>query len=63
MIIDSLEKADKYASLNPLFAKAFAYLHSVDLATLKQAGSILMVMTWLAIVAAKRNDRCRGIAF
>jgi biofilm protein TabA len=35
MIIDSLENASKYASLNPLFAKAFAYINSTDLAALE----------------------------
>ncbi len=35
MIIDSLQSANKYANLNPLFAKAFAYIASVDLASLE----------------------------
>lgn len=34
MILDSLLNAGKYAGLNPLFAKAFAYISSVDLALL-----------------------------
>jgi len=35
MIVDSLAQAAKYASLNPLFAKAFAYIASVDLSSLE----------------------------
>ena len=35
MILDSLSSAGKYAGLNPLFAKAFAYIASVDLAALE----------------------------
>ena len=35
MIIDSLNNSSKYTSLNPLFAKAFAYINSVDLASLE----------------------------
>ena len=35
MILDSLSSASKYASLNPLFSKAFAYIASVDLASLE----------------------------
>ncbi len=35
MIIDSLSNASKYISLHPHFAKAFAYISSVDLAGLE----------------------------
>lgn len=35
MILDSLSNAAKYTGLNPLFAKAFAYIQSVDLASLE----------------------------
>lgn len=35
MIVDNLSSASKYASLNPLFGKAFAYIRSVDLASLE----------------------------
>jgi biofilm protein TabA len=35
MIVDNLSAASKYASLNSLFAKAFAYIASVDLASLE----------------------------
>lgn len=35
MILDSLASTDKYAGLNPLFAKAFAYIKSVDLVSLE----------------------------
>lgn len=55
MIIDSLENADKYASLNPLFAKAFAYLHSVDLATLETGRFNIDGDDLVAIVAAKNG--------
>lgn len=35
MILDNLAVASRYASLHPLFAKAFAYIGSVDLASLE----------------------------
>jgi biofilm protein TabA len=35
MVIDSLAAASRYASLYPLFAKAFAYIASTDLAALE----------------------------
>ncbi len=35
MILDSLQCSSKYASLNPLFAKAFDYMHATDLAALE----------------------------
>lgn len=35
MILDNLSVASRYASLHPLFAKAFAYIDSVDLASLE----------------------------
>ncbi len=35
MVIDSLANISKYASLHPLFAKAFAYLATVDFAALE----------------------------
>jgi biofilm protein TabA len=34
MIIDSIENANKYTSVHPLFAKAFEYIASVDLANI-----------------------------
>ena len=35
MIIDPLANADKYTSVHPLFAAAFEYIKSVDLATIE----------------------------
>jgi YhcH/YjgK/YiaL family protein len=35
MIVDHLANAGKYAALHPLFAKAFEYIASVDLASLE----------------------------
>jgi YhcH/YjgK/YiaL family protein len=35
MIIDTLANAEKYTSLHPLFAAAFEYIKSVDLATIE----------------------------
>lgn len=35
MILDSLSNASKYSTLNPWFAKAFAYIHTTDLASLE----------------------------
>lgn len=35
MVIDTIDNLEKYASLNPLFAKAFEYLKSTDLNALE----------------------------
>ena len=35
MIIDTLANADKYASIHPLFAKAFEYINATDLAAIE----------------------------
>src|SRR5665647_74181 len=35
MIIDSLDCAQKYFAVNPLFEKAFAYINSADLASIE----------------------------
>ena len=35
MIVDSLQNTGKYANLHTLFAKAFAYINSIDLANLE----------------------------
>ena len=35
MILDTLNNSSKYASLNPLFAKAFEYISKTDLASLE----------------------------
>jgi YhcH/YjgK/YiaL family protein len=35
MIIDSIENANKYTSIHPLFEKAFEYIASVDLANIE----------------------------
>lgn len=35
MVVDTLDKLEKYASLNPLFARAIAYLKSTDLNALE----------------------------
>ncbi|SJZ37063.1 YhcH/YjgK/YiaL family protein [Sediminibacterium ginsengisoli] len=35
MVIDSLANAQKYAALHPLFAKAFEYIRTTDLASLE----------------------------
>lgn len=39
MIIDSLQNAKKYASLHPLFAKAFTFLENKDLNSLEDGKS------------------------
>jgi biofilm protein TabA len=35
MILDSLEKAEQYYDMHPLFEQAFAFLHTVDPATVE----------------------------
>ncbi len=35
MIIDTLQNASKYTSLHPLFAKAFEYINSTDIANIE----------------------------
>lgn len=53
MIIDSIDNADKYSLLNPLFAKAFTYLRSADLSALENGKISIDGDTLFGIVAAK----------
>ncbi len=48
MIIDTLENLGKYASMNPLFAKAIEYLTSTDLNAL-EVGKVVLKETDLVV--------------
>jgi biofilm protein TabA len=52
MIIDTLANADKYASIHPLFAKAFEYIKATDLAAIED-GKFEVSEGLKAIVATK----------
>lgn len=41
MVVDTVENLEKYASLNPLFAQAIAFLKSTDLKSLEVGKTIL----------------------
>ncbi|MDR0657905.1 MAG: YhcH/YjgK/YiaL family protein [Mediterranea sp.] len=41
MVVDTLDNLEKYASLNPLFAQAIAYLKSTDLSVLEVGKTVL----------------------
>ena len=41
MVVDTLDNLEKYASLNPLFAQAIAYLKSTDLNVLEVGKTVL----------------------
>jgi len=55
MILDTLAQADRYLSLHPLFARAFAFLRSPDLTTLAPGRHDIQGEQLFAIVEA-----CRG---
>ena len=54
MIIDSLEHASKYASVHPLFAKAFEYISQTDLAAI-EVGKYDIAEGLKAIVSDKKG--------
>lgn len=55
MIVDSLSNAGRYAGLNPLFAKAFAYINSVNLASLEVGKFTIDGENLLGIVSDKNG--------
>jgi YhcH/YjgK/YiaL family protein len=54
MIIDSIENANKYTSVHPLFAKAFEYIASADLANI-EIGKYEIADGLLAIFSDKKG--------
>ena len=54
MIIDSLENAEKYSSVHPLFAKAFEWIKTQDLNSLED-GKFEVAEGIKAIVSAKQG--------
>lgn len=48
MVIDTLDNLEKYASLNPLFGKAFEYLKSADLNAM-EPGKVVLQGTDLVV--------------
>ena len=53
MVVDRLENLEKYASLNPLFAKAMEYLKATDL-NAQELGKVKLQASGLATFI---NDR------
>lgn len=55
MIIDTLNNASKYASLNPLFAKAFDFINQNDLAILEDC--VIQIEDGLKVIINTANGK------
>ena len=55
MIIDTLSNASKYASLNPLFAKAFDFINQNDIATLENG--TIQIEDGLKVIVSTGNGK------
>jgi biofilm protein TabA len=55
MIIDTLNSASKYASLNPLFAKAFDFINQNDLAILEDG--VIQIEDGLKVIVNTANGK------
>lgn len=63
MIIDSLENAEKYNSVHPLFARAFEYLKSQDLQSLEAGKYVIEENSLTAAVSAKEGTKAEDARF
>ena len=57
MIIDTLSNASKYASLNPLFAKAFDFINQNDIAALENG--TIQIEEGLKVIVSTGNGKTR----
>ncbi len=55
MIIDTLNNASKYTSLNPLFAKAFDFIHQNDIANLENG--VIQIEDGLKVIVSTANGK------
>jgi YhcH/YjgK/YiaL family protein len=55
MIIDTLNNASKYTSLNPLFAKAFDFINQNDVATLENG--VIQIEEGLKVIVSTANGK------
>lgn len=55
MIIDTLNNASKYTSLNPLFAKAFDFINQNDIATLENG--VIQIEDGLKVIVSNANGK------
>lgn len=55
MIIDTLNNASKYTSLNPLFAKAFDFINQNDVATLENG--VFQIEDGLKVIVSTANGK------
>lgn len=55
MIIDTLNNASKYTSLNPLFAKAFDFINQNDIATLENG--VIQIEDGLKVIVSTANAK------
>ena len=55
MIIDTLNNASKYTSLNPLFAKAFDFINQNDVATLENG--VIQIEDGLKVIVSTANGK------
>jgi biofilm protein TabA len=57
MIIDTLNNASKYTSLNPLFVKAFDFINQNDVANLEDG--VIQIEDGLKVIVATGNGKTR----
>jgi biofilm protein TabA len=55
MIIDTLNNASKYTSLNPLFAKAFDFINQNDVSTLENG--VIQIEDGLKVIVSTANGK------
>lgn len=60
MIIDTLSNASKYASLNPLFAKAFDFMNQNDIATLENG--VIQIEEGLKVIVSTANGKTAEVS-
>jgi YhcH/YjgK/YiaL family protein len=60
MIIDTLNNASKYTSLNPLFAKAFDFINQNDVATLEDG--VIQIEEGLKVIVNTANGKTAEVS-
>ena len=60
MIIDTLNNASKYTSLNPLFAKAFDFINQNDVATLEDG--VIQIEDGLKVIVNTANGKTAEVS-
>jgi biofilm protein TabA len=60
MIIDTLNNASKYTSLNPLFAKAFDFINQNDVATIEDG--VIQIEEGLKVIVSTANGKTAEVS-